>query len=199
MEVADAAGCRTYDEFLDYIRGYFDVVIRSHLLLYLRYGISLEGHQQNTVMLFNRDGTIAKVLTRDFSNISIYKPRLLERWSSFTSDARLEAAFQDLDYVRTMFIHTTLCQHLLSVVEIGANLFGENPSVLWRIVKDSIENVFTIASEHGALNISEERHHLFEREWITRGSVRTKLQGTARVFVRVENPLSAALASNMVV
>ena len=103
---------------------YLDVLFGLHVQLFVRYGIALEAHQQNTALVLGGPGgpAVPRLLVKDFDGALIHLPRLA---SALGPSAPDESAFADRrlltrsdDALADVFI--TITVHLCA----GALAFG---------------------------------------------------------------------------
>ncbi len=99
---------------------YLRVLFETHVRLFVRYGIALEAHQQNTALIVDESGI--RLLIKDFDGSLIHLPRLA---AALGADAPAPAAFTDSrlltasdDALADVFI--TIVVHLCA----GAVAFG---------------------------------------------------------------------------
>ncbi|MEN0047075.1 MAG: IucA/IucC family protein [Bacteroidota bacterium] len=77
IDIMQAHGVHNNQEALAYFRDYAWKIIRSQIGLYAAYGIGLEGHQQNTALVFSLDGTLQYTMVGDLAGgVEIYEPIL---------------------------------------------------------------------------------------------------------------------------
>jgi siderophore synthetase component len=85
-----------------WFREYAKAVTHPVVAIYLMYGIGLEAHQQNTMVLFSLDGKARSLLIRDFDDGRTYAPLLEERGYSLQSQVQPHA----LDSVQQLSLAT---------------------------------------------------------------------------------------------
>jgi siderophore synthetase component len=98
LVVEDLAGWAAAGDLPGLFGAYLEVLFNTHVRLFVRYGIALEAHQQNTALVLSqpagaaRAQASARLLVKDFDGALIHLPRLE---SALGPDAPAASAFAD--------------------------------------------------------------------------------------------------------
>lgn len=161
--VATAAQAEEY--FADYAR----IVLEGQLGLFVRYGVSVEGHQQNTKLLFDRDATLQATHVRDLAGgVEIYQP-LLEshKGDAFRIAEKLHEGYAyktldpDLASPLAQVMHTTLTSHLFPLIDILEEQFGADRAAMTDSVRESIAGVIDRARMEHLPQIREDSREFY--------------------------------------
>ena len=118
-------------------RRYVDIVIVPLLKLFLEYGISLEGHVQNTLLLL-RDGWPERVYIRDLEGVAIGRSRATEqRWFEGCLAETSPAVMSD-DEAWKRLKYYVFVNHLGHMLHSLAWCTDRSEMELWRIVADTL-------------------------------------------------------------
>ncbi len=124
LVIDELAGWARGEDLHGLLGAYLGVLFDTHVRLFVRYGIALEAHQQNTALVLGPPGEAARLrlLVKDFDGTLIHLPRLAAALGSGVPD---ESAFADPrlvtrsdDALADVFI--TITVHLCA----GALAFG---------------------------------------------------------------------------
>lgn len=209
LDIIHGNGVKTKAEAKSYFIDYVDKVLHGLLGIFIRYGISIEAHQQNTLVVFNHQGTIQGILVRDLAGgIEIYRELLeINQGTEYQIAKKLYPGYIDktLDTKLTspfgQFIHAVLHGHILPLVAIFQTRFALNNQDLLSIIKSSIIKYINLAKiEHISrikpqardkyLRIIAHLEQLFWREKILDKCLLTmRIQQTQqRISIANENP-----------
>lgn len=178
----------------DYFSHYCQRLLKGQMSLYLKYGIALEAHQQNTLMVFKNNLAI-KHLNRDLGGVRIYKP-LLQRAGyllNLKENSLIES--EDITEVRNKFIHATLQSHLSFVVNCLCKDFSSvNKNELWRIVFNTMDAIFHLLKpDLDEQYYQQERKALFKGPWLQKCLLRMRLEPCSGEYLyhQIDNPLTS--------
>ncbi|CAE6709299.1 Vibrioferrin amide bond forming protein PvsB [Candidatus Nitrotoga fabula] len=146
--VAEEVAENFYDNNLEaFLSDYFDLTLRLHLLLWLRYGIALESNQQNSVIVLNREEPRLRILLKDNDSARIHLNYLVNRWPCFASwitqlqDRRILVA--DELPLAQMFTTITLQLNIAVLVERYAIILGLSVATLYLRIRDQIKIILS--------------------------------------------------------
>ena len=110
------------------------------LPLYVKYGIALEAHLQNTIAAFNKDGSLNKLYIRDFEGLRIEEAYLNEMGYS-TNDFH-EKSLILTDQTQTVFnkvyyssIQNHLGELIVNIAKSSTTLDLEQ--TIWSLISDN--------------------------------------------------------------
>lgn len=196
-------GRATVHEVEAYFREYARVVTHPVIGIYLRYGIALEAHQQNTSVLFDADGIPRRLLIRDFGDGRTFAPLLNARGYAlkpYVHPGILPTVFEDdIALVRSFVLDACFVCHLHEVALALTDEYALPPRRLWQILREETARTFErYAQSADAALLETERAAFLDEPWPTRSVLRMHLQQYAdyRIEHRLSNPLREAHEEN---
>lgn len=196
IELMEASRVTTLAEAIHYFRQYVDLVLNSYLDLYLLYGISLEGHQQNTLAVFE-DGRIARFIARDFDGTDIHADSLSKAGFTLMVHPSAPNLWQHRKEVRLSLLHSVYQCHLGELVLLLANHYQCEETFFWQEIKKSTEARFAELKPRMNLETWQQEYAaILENEWPCKALLRMRLQkkyNPEGLFFNIENPLVAAI------
>ncbi|MBD9462859.1 IucA/IucC family protein [Pseudomonas sp. Pdm06] len=182
----------------DWFRQYSAVVTRPVIAIYLMYGIGLEAHQQNTMVLFAPDGKARSLLIRDFGDGRTYAPLLEERGYTLQPHVQpgiLPTVFvEDIEPVRMFVLDAAFLTHLHEIALWLTREYGLDDTRLWRVLREETEAAFEAVRERVAAPLWEtERQAFIQDPWPTRSLLRMHLLQYSNY--RLQHTLTNPLAS----
>lgn len=138
------------DRFFDgdgyaFLDAYLDLTLRWHLVLWLRYGVALESNQQNSVLVLSEAEPRLRLLLKDNDAARIERDALMRRWPALGAHvAQLEdvrIVVSDALPLAQMFTTITLQLNIAAPIEHLARVYGQEPRVLYGIVRRHIERL----------------------------------------------------------
>ncbi|WP_230593276.1 IucA/IucC family C-terminal-domain containing protein [Coxiella burnetii] len=97
----------------DYFKRHVALTLNAFLDLYLMYGIALEAHTQNTLIVF-KEGCPTRFINRDLGGIYIHMPTLQQQDFTLLQDVPTLILTSDPKVARYKILHTVYYQsHLL--------------------------------------------------------------------------------------
>lgn len=140
-QYADAEGItRPSDAAGRFLAEYAECVVPGSLRLMSEYGVGLEAHQQNTVLVLDQNAHPTAALIRDFGGIRI-DPDRFERRSrplDLHRDSRVAA---DIDAMYELY-YALMMRLIGDLIVVLAKTFDEDAIAYWRIVRDVCNEVF---------------------------------------------------------
>tara|TARA_R110000868_G_scaffold144960_1_gene364460 strand:- start:3650 stop:5542 length:1893 start_codon:yes stop_codon:yes gene_type:complete len=175
-----------------YFNKYATQVINSYLTLYLRYGVALEGHQQNTLAVF-KSGEIQRFVARDFDGIDI-DANVFNDIDSEAVQSLTKVMASDSAIPRNNLLHTVYQSHLGEVIILLTQYFDCEEEVLWHQVAEVTHACFmklkdTVTSSRWKM----EYQAIMKQDWICRALLRMRLTEQYHrdgLFVNLNNPLA---------
>ena len=113
------------DAAASWYASYCDVALGAALRLWLCYGVTLELHGQNTLLLLGPDGALSRLVCREVAGGAYcYEPLLVA--NGFDLRPRLhprqDAVFDEEDLPLSILMHALYCQHLLPLADAVSSL-----------------------------------------------------------------------------
>ncbi|WP_460929102.1 IucA/IucC family protein [Pseudomonas sp. MC6] len=182
----------------NWFREYAKVVTHPVVAIYLMYGIGLEAHQQNTMVLFSPDGKARSLLIRDFGDGRTYAPLLEGRGYSLQPHVQpgiLPTVFSgDIEPVRMFVLDAAFLTHLHEIALWLTKEYGFNNTRLWQILREETDLAFEAVRDRVAADVWETEHKAFvEEPWPTRSLLRMHLMQYSNY--RLQHTLTNPLAS----
>ena len=198
-DLIERDGARTSASNVEnWFRQYAKVVTHPVVAIYLLYGIGLEAHQQNTMVLFSPDGLPRSLLIRDFGDGRTYAPLLEERGYTLQPHVQpgiLPTVFVgDIEPVRMFVLDAAFLTHLHEMALWLTKEYEMDNTRLWTVLREETENAFAAVRERVSPQLWEvERQAFVEDPWPTRSLLRMHLMqySNYRLQHTLTNPLAA--------
>ncbi|MCE6980981.1 IucA/IucC family siderophore biosynthesis protein [Pseudomonas frederiksbergensis] len=181
-----------------WFRQYAKVVTQPVVAIYLLYGIGLEAHQQNTMVLFSPDGKARSLLIRDFGDGRTYAPLLEERGYTLQPHVQpgiLPTVFvDDIEPVRMFVLDAAFLTHLHEMALWLTKEYALNNTRMWEVLRDETEQAFAAVRNRVSPTLWEvERKAFIQDPWPTRSLLRMHLMqySNYRLQHTLTNPLDA--------
>lgn len=192
-ELMGLAGLFDYKDTLAYFSRYVDLVLGSHLDLYLIYGIALEGHQQNTLAVF-QNGYIKRFIARDFDGISILADSLSEHDFAVEFPLHYPAVTKNKIAVRNQLLHTVYQLHLGELVLLLSAHFNCKEQAFWAIIREKTEERFlALKARLNPMRLEDEYNAILKTDWPVKALFRMRLEEQYvcdGIFSSIPNPLA---------
>ena len=191
IEMVDSL--KTHITVIDYFHLFSKNLIAPYLTLYLKYGIGLEAHQQNTFIVFSNNFPIKSVY-RDLGGIRIHSPTLSKRGYSLQAFPNSATITNNLAEVRNKVIHT-LFQSILGESIIHLSLHYSIPETeLWHIVYENVISTMTQLESEGACHhvpLEVEKKAIINDDWPIKSLLTMRLNNTYSTYIynKTDNPL----------
>jgi siderophore synthetase component len=213
LDIMHAAGIKTPEQAVAYFNTYARIVVGAEVGMLSRYGVGLEGHQQNDDMIFSKDsGQPKAVMYRDI-NGGMEASETLLKLNGYNIASQIhpvrKGLYSDITVPLEQTTHTTFYSHLFPLVAILAKAYGVPKEEFYDRIRKAILNILKDAEAHytditarlpdteqeaanGAWksNLQEIQGALLSREMETKCLLTMRLGGTqAMAFTHAENPL----------
>ena len=150
------------EDLWSFFQEYSQALIQSLVALYARYGIALEGHQQNSFIVLDQHEPL-RFLVRDFGDVRIHQPSLQQSGFGLENYDEQFVLFHEQEKVRDKMLHAVLTCHLGELILLCAQYTDIPMTRFWQQVRHDIETI------HGPTEQIEnwlaERHHILEKDW----------------------------------
>jgi D-ornithine---citrate ligase len=194
MEQMSLAGIKDMAGAVSYFRYYAAMVIKSYLGLYLRYGIALEGHQQNTMAVF-KDGLPQYIVARDFDGIDIERS-VYENYAGPLKELN-SVISNSPEMPRNNLLHTVYQSHLGELIILLTTHFNCSEIMLWSVVSKLTHQQFdNLRGQIDAKRWETEYNAILQKDWACRALLRMRLSEEYHrdgLFVRLRNPLRLSI------
>lgn len=194
IEILQRARGSNLQDAIDYFSHYTHLVITAYLDLFLIYGIALEGHQQNTIAVFE-DFQPRFMIARDLGGLRIHLPTLEAQGYPFTPYPNSATATQDRQEVTNKFLHTVIQYHLGELILVLAQHYKTPENIYWKIVKNHLHDRFhQIKNKVDPTRWLQEYKAIFKEDWQVKSLMRMRLENvySKYVYIDLRNPLRDA-------
>lgn len=195
-ELIKLAGLYSKDGVLEYFDNYSKIVINTYLRLFLKYGISLEAHQQNTLMVFSKDGNAIKAFSRDFGGVRVHRPTLLELGFNIEPIKGAVTIRDDKDEVRNKLLYTTYQSHLGEIILHLCEKLNMQENLFWDIVLENSKECFASLKDDLSEKVySTEFNKIFNEDWNLKSLTKMRLDDTSHdyIYTKLVNPMRIRL------
>src|SRR5215211_4759283 len=124
-----------------YVRRYCEICLPGFLTLMSRYGVSLEGHLQNSILVF-RGGETVRLLVRDFGGVRILRERLVCQGIRVDLYPGSAVVIEDVEDLRNKIYYPVFQNHLGELVACLARRLDLEEQCLWQPVAEVCRGVF---------------------------------------------------------
>jgi siderophore synthetase component len=126
---------------VSFMERYVENSLPGFLTMMSRYGISLEGHLQNSVPVF-KNGALVKIIVRDYGGIRILKERLERQHLSVELAAGSAILTENADELRNVFSHAIFQNHLGELIACLVRTMEIEEEQLWKPIIKVCKSVF---------------------------------------------------------
>lgn len=169
VDIMQANGVDSPDAAQQYFADYAAQFTQPHIGMLLNYGVSLESHQQNAYVMFNKNGAPKATLYSDMSGgIEIHKPTLMHHLQQHAPE-RVDAwedklqtihkSLSDIDSIKLQTLHTLFTVNLLPMVDVLEKHFGADREQMLGTLRDQVQNVLDAEKERDP-NMPEEKRDM---------------------------------------
>jgi len=146
-----------------FIKEYASLIIPGALTLLVKYGIGLEGHLQNSVMVF-KDGRPVRLLFRDWGGVRIHKERLEKHQFHAEFYPGSVTVTSQLNEVHNKLFYTVFQNHFGELILQACKTFGLSERELWNEIHLLCRAVFKEleTNVHYAENVISDRDALYK-------------------------------------
>jgi siderophore synthetase component len=170
---------------------YSKVVLPSLVNLIIKYGISLEAHLQNAIVIFE-NGTPVKLMIRDNGGIRIHKG-ILGEWTEILKINNATNLLTDSSIdLYQMFSHAVLHNHLGEIIVKLTKEFGINESLLWDKVGEVIqETLNSLRKQERYKQVADFEDYIFGKNSYLKALLTMRLSDSIvdNMYVMANNPL----------
>lgn len=194
IEILQRANGSTLQNAIDYFEKYAQLVITAYLDLFLIYGIALEGHQQNTIAVFD-DFKPSFMIARDLGGLRIHLPTLEAQDYTFYPYPNSATATLDRQEVTNKFLHTVIQYHLGEIILLLTQHYKAPENIFWKIIKNHLHDRFhEIKEKVNPTRWLQEYKAILKDDWQIKSLMRMRLENvySKYVYIDLKNPLRDA-------
>lgn len=177
-----------------FMRHYAEVALPGFLTLLSRYGVSMEGHLQNSVVVLS-DGAPVRLVVRDFGGVRVLLERLERRGLSVSFHPGSATVTTDVEDLRNKLTYPVFQNHLGEVIATIHRALGIDELALWTPVARACRAVFAELKQDPAIagQAAADEAALFAPTVDLKAMATMRLLGdvTRYTFAPVPNPLHA--------
>jgi siderophore synthetase component len=175
-----------------FFKKYITIVLSGVIPLMTRYGIGLEAHLQNTVIVLKKWEPV-KVLVRDLGGVRIDKKRLEKAEYHGTYFPGSVTINDDEAGMQNKVIHTVFQSHIGELSYHLANEYEVNEQMFWEIVRDTCTDIFLNLKKDESIkmNVESDMGALLGETVQTKALTLMRLKDdvTDYAFIDLPNPL----------
>ncbi|HEU4962804.1 MAG TPA: IucA/IucC family C-terminal-domain containing protein, partial [Bacilli bacterium] len=177
-----------------WLQQYVEVALPGFLTLLSRYGIGLEGHQQNSIMVFHQ-GRPVRMIQRDFGGVRISRRRLEAQGLLPDLYPGSMTLVDDEDEMRGKLFHAVYQGQIGELILTLARHYGIDDRLFWRHVYTVSHRVFAELKQDPAIHdqAAEDETALFADKLSLKALTRMRLDlpcaNRQYTLEKVPNPL----------
>jgi siderophore synthetase component len=177
-----------------FLASYCDCMLPALFALLSRWGVALEAHGQNAVMVL-RNGLPVRLIYRDFGSIRV-SPARLTRCGLRPPMLLGSLLTDDEDELRTRLFFPLIDTHLSQIVAAVAHAVEDDPGRLWRQVAECCRTVYATLTADPTIRVQAQRDEacLFGPTLRVKSMLRVQMSANphASQWVAIPNPLATA-------
>ncbi|MDX8345632.1 IucA/IucC family protein [Rossellomorea sp. YZS02] len=176
-----------------FIHEYSNTLIPGLIHLIIKYGVSLEAHLQNAIMIFENDCP-KTLMIRDNGGIRILKNRLPVQCQDGRISNKTNLLTTEAVDLYKMFSHAVLHNHLGEIIVGIIKDTGLSEGLLWEQVAEVIQSTIDSIKEDAAhcKNASQFEQEIFGPVTYLKSLIKMRLSNafTENVYISAPNPLT---------
>lgn len=176
---------------IEYFDQYCQIVLQAYLDLFLIYGIALEGHQQNTIAVFENYFP-AYMIARDFGGLRVHMPTLRLQGFSFDAYPHSATVTEDRQEATNKFLHSVIQYHLGEIALLLAQHYQTSEKIFWKVIKNNIElRLHAVKERMDSLRWQQEYKAILEDDWQIKALMSMRLNNVYNKYINInlKNPL----------
>lgn len=188
--VKDSLDVAAHEWLTDYISQLLGIVMP----LYVKYGIALEAHLQNSIATFNTDGRLRTIYIRDFEGLRIDEQQLNE--AGYVTEHFHEKSRILTDSKTTVFnkvFYSTVQNHIGELILTVSKFIDDDKfeATLWNSVGNIIHHILNQLTNVDTNRISQIKKVMFDEVIDYKCVTTMRLEDEAHhyTYIKVSNPL----------
>ncbi|WP_028399834.1 IucA/IucC family protein [Ectobacillus panaciterrae] len=181
---------------LSFLKQYAEVCLPPLLTLMSKYGVSMEGHLQNSVMVF-RKGEPMRLLMRDFGGVRILQERLEKQGLKAAFYPGSATIADDVEDTRNKMFYPVLQNHFGELIASFVRHFNISEEEMWKPVAQVCLHTYRELKKEQVVQqqAAADEKALFAPFMDLKAMVKMRLRGdvTDYTFAKVSNPLAAVV------
>jgi len=192
VDILASGGDSSLAAAITFFRQYAEILLSGLLTLYLKYGIALEAHQQNTFAVLRGDGRVIRFVARDFGGIRIHRPTLEAHGYHLELHSDRLTVREDRAAVRKKLLTPTYHYHLGEIAATLGCYYGCGDRPFWSDMADITDGIFTALREQmEPAHWFAERAAILNADWDLKATLRMRLAGSGGdCYTPYANPLN---------
>lgn len=187
MQQAVGKSDLTLEDAINYLTEYAQRILPPFLYLMQHYGIALEGHMQNVVVVV-KQGQIERLLVRDMGGLRIHRQRFQQKFGDLDLwDGPIFA--DEMSEVHKKFLHSVLQNHMGELIFVVADALKIPERPLWEGIAEVIRESLDPTSPEGR----EDRVALFQPVIQTKALLSMRQEDRSAndyIYMDLPNPLT---------
>lgn len=183
------------DNVVSFLAAYAEICIPPMLTLMSKYGISMEGHLQNSIIVLDK-GEPSRLFIRDFGGVRVLEERLRKQGMniSFYEGSAIRAKNGEDLWNKTFY--PVFQNHFGELIACLVRYFDVSEEQLWRPVAAVCRRAFSLLKKDEVTQAyaKEDEAALFAPDMDLKAMTSMRLKGdvTDYTFAKVRNPLAEA-------
>nr|WP_263327345.1 IucA/IucC family protein [Neobacillus sp. Marseille-Q6967] len=183
-----------------FIQKYAQTSLPGLLTLMVRYGISLEGHMQNSVAIFYK-GELVRLLIRDFGGIRVLPERLAKQGFQPNFYPGSAIVTEDIDQLRNIISYSVLQNHFAELITCIVRVLEIKEELLWKPIAGICKAVFEELKKDPfiAAQADADEQAVFQPMIDLKALTTMRLRGdsTCYPYIKVPNPLETGKGGDL--
>ncbi|PEC50585.1 hypothetical protein COJ46_07365 [Bacillus sp. AFS077874] len=175
-----------------FIRKYARTSLPGFLTMMVRYGISLEGHMQNSVTVF-REGELVRILVRDFGGIRILPSRMWKQGFEAEFYPGSSIVTDEESQLHNIISYSVMQNHFAELITCIVRTLEFDEGELWEEIVNISREIFKELKKDPLIKVqaSLDEKAFFQPMINLKALATMRLQGdsTAYSFMKVPNPM----------
>jgi len=176
-----------------FIRRYAETSLPGFLTLMVRYGISLEGHMQNSITVF-RHGEPIRLLLRDLGGIRVLPERLERNGFYVNFYPGSSIVTKKVDELHSIILYSVIQNHIAELITCIARSLEITEDILWKQVISVCKTIFSeLKKDRDIVNevkVGEQAFFLPTIDLKALTTMRLRGDDTSYSFIKVPNPMA---------
>ena len=186
-------GINAEEHVIAYFYEYAEKVITPLVTLSLCYGMTLEAHQQNTLVVM-KNGHPSYFIARDFEGVNIYYQKAKAFFDIDLNDISYFVS-KDFSNCRCWLLHTAYQCHLGEMILLLKKHFNLSEGLLWHCVAEITAKVMKSIKERIAPEFwNKQFQAILSKQWYCRSLLRMRLEPAYDrngIMIPLVNPLAS--------